>query len=395
MTYKILYINKKPYLKDVFFNDIKERYNIFVATSYNEAINIIASTGIDILLCQINLDKAGYDFLKSAELVSSATIKLLIVEPADQKNSLSYLDELNIFQVIFTPFDPRLIEFNLKNALEHLQLRNTNKILFNRLSLNKNKLEEKIAERTEELERINKELQEANTLKNKLFSIISHDLMAPIYSFNIFIDVILKYNDNISFNEIKDYCFKIREYIDNVEKMIESLLKWSSFQIYKADLNNNKINLKDIIEELNYQILKNANGENFITFFVAIYDRQSKSLKYVNAGHNPPFLINKNFTGMLETGSTILGNFDPLPFLEVGHIKKLDDFFFFAYTDGVTETFNENQEEFGIERLKEFIFNNYQKDLKQMHKDLLQFLNDFKGNNSYKDDITYISCKLR
>ena len=90
----------------------------------------------------------------------------------------------------------------------------------------------------------------------------------------------------------------------------------------------------------------------------------------------------------------MLGAMHPLPFINEGFITDLDEFLLFSYTDGVTETENELNEEFGIERLKKYFGSNGHVDLKKIHQDIIIQLDDFKGRNGYKDDITMLSCKV-
>ncbi|MFT5914531.1 MAG: sigma-B regulation protein RsbU (phosphoserine phosphatase), partial [Bacteroidia bacterium] len=96
----------------------------------------------------------------------------------------------------------------------------------------------------------------------------------------------------------------------------------------------------------------------------------------------------------LETGTTIVGGFDELPFLEIGEIENAEDFFLFAFTDGFIETYNEENEEFGEDTFEAFLNKNYKEDQKKIHKDLLSLLKNFKGQNEYVDDITLLSCKV-
>jgi sigma-B regulation protein RsbU (phosphoserine phosphatase) len=154
-------------------------------------------------------------------------------------------------------------------------------------------------------------------------------------------------------------------------------------------------NLTEIVEALNYQVLENAKGEKFITFFGAIYDINLKTLVYVNSGHNPPLLWDKkNGIRLLEDGSTVLGAMHPLPFLKEGFITDLDDFLLFCYTDGLTETVNEAGEEYGQQSLIDYFEKNHSKDLKTIHQDIIVGLDGFKGRNSYRDDITMLSCRV-
>jgi len=76
-------------------------------------------------------------------------------------------------------------------------------------------------------------------------------------------------------------------------KGVPAALMMSNFQASLRTLLRTTPNLTEIVEIINYQILQNAKGENFITFFGAIYDHKLNTLVYVNAGHNPPFLYNR------------------------------------------------------------------------------------------------------
>ncbi len=180
-------------------------------------------------------------------------------------------------------------------------------------------------------------------------------------------------------------------------KGIPAALMMSNFQASLRTLLRQTPNLTDIIEALNYQVLENAKGEKFITFFAAIYDLHLKTMVYVNAGHNPPLLVDKkNGLRFLEEGSTVLGALHPLPFINKGFITGLDDFLLFCYTDGLTETLNEAGDEYGQESLVKYFQREdvLERDLKTIHQDLIVALDCFKGRNSYHDDITMLSCRV-
>ena len=169
----------------------------------------------------------------------------------------------------------------------------------------------------------------------------------------------------------------------------------SNFQATLRTMIRQTPNLLEIVEALNYQLLEHAKGENFITFFAAIYDHKLKTMVYINSGHNHPILMdNKNGIKMLDEGSTILGVFHPLPFINEGFITDLEDFYLFLYTDGVTETSNNKGEEYGVERLVDFISNNMNKDLRKVHKEIIASLDAFKGSKAYHDDLTMLSCRI-
>lgn len=179
-------------------------------------------------------------------------------------------------------------------------------------------------------------------------------------------------------------------------KGIPAALLMSNFQASLRTLirQTTDTDLKEIICELNYIIRNNAKGERFITFFTAIVNTREKIIQYINAGHNAPVLLSGNTSTTLETGTTILGIFDELPFLEEGSVKFAKDALLFAYTDGLTETSNSAEEEFGLDKLINFIEKHRNFDPEKLHEKLHRTLNEFRGKVSFPDDITYLSCHL-
>jgi len=178
-------------------------------------------------------------------------------------------------------------------------------------------------------------------------------------------------------------------------KGVPAALLMSNFQAALRTMIRHTSDLREIVTELNHQTVRNARGENFITFFLAIVDRSKKELNYVNAGHNPPLLIvDSGKPQLLELGTTILGSFEPLPFLKFGKAVYDFDFVFFAYTDGLTETFSEDGEPFGLEKVTEVLVENIDDSLEKINEKLLKDLDKFRGQNTYNDDITLLSCKV-
>jgi len=178
-------------------------------------------------------------------------------------------------------------------------------------------------------------------------------------------------------------------------KGVPAALMMSNFQASLHTMLRHTSNLTEIVEALNYQIHESAKGESFITFFAAIFDHELNTMVYINAGHNPPYLFDQSGKlQSLETGTTILGVFDPLPFISEGFIPDLKGFTMFAYTDGLTETENEQGEEIGSDRIGVFIKERHDKKLTLIHQELLAELDNFRGKVAYKDDITLLSCRV-
>ncbi|MBO3698515.1 PP2C family protein-serine/threonine phosphatase [Roseivirga sp. E12] len=179
-------------------------------------------------------------------------------------------------------------------------------------------------------------------------------------------------------------------------KGVPAAILMSNFQAVLRTVSRTAQDPKEVVTELNYQLSHNANRENFITFFLAVYDYGSKELRYINAGHNPPMLMNgASDVQRLTVGTTVLGAFEPLPFLEMGTVTGLEDFSLFLFTDGLTETFDDQDEEFGAERLQSFLETHHGRPLDEMHQDLLKELDDYRKSQPFSDDLTFLSCRVK
>ncbi len=175
-------------------------------------------------------------------------------------------------------------------------------------------------------------------------------------------------------------------------KGVPAALLMSNFQASLRTLVRKTQDPIEIVTELNHTIYTISNGENFITFFLGIYDFSQQTFDYINCGHNPQYLLTEGKIHELNDGTTVLGMFNPLPFLETIRLENLKNFFFFGYTDGLTETFNKRDEQFGEENVCRFITTSMPDDLSIFHNKMLKAIDEFREGEPYRDDITMLSC---
>lgn len=177
-------------------------------------------------------------------------------------------------------------------------------------------------------------------------------------------------------------------------KGVPAALIMSNFQASLHILVRKTNNLKEIVNELNHQINYSGNRESFITFFIALYDTKKHIFEYINCGHNLPILcINGQAPQLLNLGTTILGMFNPLPFNNLGTLLNVQSFTLMCYTDGLTESVNDDNEEFGSEKIEE-IMNNYNSlTPNEINFKILQAVDNFRATNPHRDDVTLLTCK--
>ncbi|MEX1011027.1 MAG: SpoIIE family protein phosphatase [Balneolaceae bacterium] len=155
------------------------------------------------------------------------------------------------------------------------------------------------------------------------------------------------------------------------------------------------ITLADATGRINNLIYDNTPDDKFITFCWAKYFPETRNLRYINAGHNPPVVL-RNGSNELETlqkGGLILGVMESItPYEETTIQLETGDIVLF-YTDGVTETFNAGDEEFGEERLGRILIENRDQPSRQLIRTIIDRILEF-SNGKLSDDMTMILFKV-
>ncbi|MCB2379035.1 serine/threonine-protein phosphatase [Hymenobacter sp. BT635] len=180
-------------------------------------------------------------------------------------------------------------------------------------------------------------------------------------------------------------------------KGVPASLLMSNFQAGLRTLLRQNVELATIVHELNHLLFRNSGGEKFITVFFGIYNRTTRHLQYVNAGHNDPILIpDSGPIQYLKEGTVMLGIMEKLPMLTVGETQMPPHSLLLSYTDGLTEVFNEAGAEYGEEGLIRLMTRNRYLPLTALHKEMLREIEEFSvTKNQFADDITILSCRFK
>ncbi|SDX36473.1 PP2C family protein-serine/threonine phosphatase [Hymenobacter psychrophilus] len=181
-------------------------------------------------------------------------------------------------------------------------------------------------------------------------------------------------------------------------KGVAASLLMSNFQAGLRTLMRQQVDLATVVHELNHLIFRNAGGDKFITVFFGLYDRTTRELHYVNAGHNDPLLLLDSGAASqpLKEGTIMLGVMEELPMLNVGHLVVPPHSLLLTYTDGLTEVFDANQNEFGEEGVLRVLRQNRYAPLATVHAELLREITAFdQAGTGFADDVTILSCRFK
>ena len=142
-----------------------------------------------------------------------------------------------------------------------------------------------------------------------------------------------------------------------------------------------------IVRGMNESLCAMNESSMFVTFFCGVLDLASGTLRYCNAGHNPPLILTRSMQFLPVEANLPLGIMSGMEFKEQGISFRYDDALF-LYTDGLTEAENAGHMQFGEERMKKVLHGRKgaYEHLKNMEKEVASFV----GGAPQSDDLTML-----
>jgi sigma-B regulation protein RsbU (phosphoserine phosphatase) len=152
--------------------------------------------------------------------------------------------------------------------------------------------------------------------------------------------------------------------------------------------------LAHLMKRLNALIYRSARGRKYVTFFFARYTPSTGELRYVNAGHNPPFIANgEGLTELASTGRPI-GIF-PEAHYEMKTVVMPPGSTLFLYTDGLNEANDPQENEFGNDRLRALFAAVHGGGAAEIPARVLEAVAAFEAGASPSDDKTIVVARRR
>ncbi len=154
--------------------------------------------------------------------------------------------------------------------------------------------------------------------------------------------------------------------------------------------------LAELMNRVNSLVLDASSANRYATLFYAAYDPPRRQLSYVNAGHNPPLILRKSSGGCavfrLESGGPVIGllrqRYHQESFaLESGDLVVL-------FTDGISESMNTRDEDWGEERLIEFAKTCHGLSAFETMTRIMAAAEAFAGGASQHDDMTLVVMRI-
>ena len=159
-----------------------------------------------------------------------------------------------------------------------------------------------------------------------------------------------------------------------------------------------------LVALINQFVYRSTPASKYATFFYAQLDDRRRELRYVNAGHNPPYLLRagpRSTAGSappeieeLSAGGTVVGMFPDTEY-EEATVELCPGDVLLAFTDGVPEAHNPEDEEFGEERLQQLLRQAAHLPAHEISARLSDEMKDWIRDAEQYDDLTFIVMKVR
>ncbi len=176
-------------------------------------------------------------------------------------------------------------------------------------------------------------------------------------------------------------------------KGIPASLLMASFRASMIAEIRNNYSIRIICQKVNQLLHESMQPGNFVTAVYGVMDIKNHIFTFSNCGHDFPLLLRADGTiEQLREGGPVLGVVPDAIYEERPVYINKDDIVI-LYTDGVVEVFNNNDEQFGEERLIKIIQQNRDKSTTEIRTAIYKAVNKFASKKHIFDDFTMIVLK--
>jgi len=219
----------------------EENINIAAAVNGKQALDIIQKIKPDLILLDIMMPEMdGYDTLKQIKSIpENCDIPVIFLTARTEMKDIVTGLELGAVDYIAKPFNRMELLTRVRNHLELKSFRDA--------------------------------LKEANSSKDKFFSIISHDLRTPFATVINFTEYLIDNFEQIDKNQLFEIYQDILSISKRSYKLFENLLQWARSQAGSIKFNPERVNIKCLVDD-NVKIFKSKAKEKSIIFCTDIPD---------------------------------------------------------------------------------------------------------------------------
>jgi len=161
-TYNILYVDDEEHNLNSFRAAMRRNYNVFTAQNAEQGMMVLSTTDIHVIITDQRMpNMTGVQFLQHIP-GEQENIRMILTGFSDMESIIEAINTGKVYRYITKPWDREDLKITIDNAIETIMLRRNNKQLIGELQSYNVQLEEKVRQRTLELQRQSDEIQLQN-----------------------------------------------------------------------------------------------------------------------------------------------------------------------------------------------------------------------------------------
>jgi len=183
-AYNVLYVDDELNNLNSFRAALRRNYNIYTAQSGEEAMKILAKNDIHVIVTDQRMpNMTGVQFLQHIP-GDMDNIRIILTGFSDMESIIEAINTGQVYRYITKPWDKDELKITIDNAIETIVLRRNNKELINELKEYNEQLEEKVRDRTREIEKQKEIIESAKAQSDTLLlNILPADIAEELKSF--------------------------------------------------------------------------------------------------------------------------------------------------------------------------------------------------------------------
>ena len=377
---KILVVDDEPDLERLMLQRMRREirsgtYRFVFASNGIEAIKRLNEDNeIEMVLSDINMPEMdGLTLLEQIPKIDPNIRSVIISAYGDMKNIRTAMNR-GAFDFVTKPLDFEDLKVTIKRTLRHLEM-----------------IRDALESR-DKLVVLNNELEVARSMQQTVlrteFPILPNCQisanMEPAQSVGgDFYDVLTLPNDRVGV-AVADVSGK---------GVPAALFMMSSRTLLKGATIGYSAGPADVLKEVNQLLCNNNETAMFVTLFFGVYNPESGDFVYANGGHNLPLLVHADGSAetLERTEDGIALGVLPDADYSARRIRLQPGDTLVLYTDGVTEAEDEDQQQFGLERLIALFRDSPPTDAEQTNRNVFDAVREFTGAAPQFDDITCLT----
>ncbi len=381
---KILVVDDEPDLESLILQKFRSKikakeYEFHFAQNGSEALDKIANDGtIDLILTDINMPVMdGLTLLSKINELNNKLIKSIIVSAYGDMENIRTAMNRGAYDFITKPIDLKDLEITIEKSLSEINLYKQAMVSHNKLVALQQELDIATTIQTSILPKTFPAFPDRKEFDIYAKMIPAKEVGGDLYDFFL----IDKYRLGVVIGDVSGKGIAAALLM----AVCKTLIKATAYKGLPTD---------SVLFEVNNLLVDESPPNMFVTVFYGVLDTRNGAFEYANGGHNSPYLISNDGTTKLldDVGGLLLGTIKSTEYQSNIIMLKPGESIFF-YTDGVTEAFNSNEEDFKEERLLQSLKINSVSSAEKIVANVFESVKNFTNGVEQSDDITCLALK--